>query len=208
MPPSPVVRFFDGVEAERGEIAERADAECADRRAEGVGGVLDEAQVVRAGEGAETVHRGRSAGEVHRQQGHVRGVIAAAAADGSRFIVDRSMSASTGVAPVCRMALSVAQKVNGVVTTSSRGAAPAASSERCSAAVPELTATACARQCSGPSPLRAHGPGSGGQPARTKDLDDRLDFSGPMRGGAKPMRISAGRASGCSTRTRLTKPPW
>ena len=110
------------VEAERGEIAERADARAADRRAEGVRGILDQARGRARAASARNaaIATGRPAKCTGRSAA-VRGVIAAAAADGSRFIVARSMSAKTGVAPVCMMALSVAQNVSGVVTTSSPG---------------------------------------------------------------------------------------
>jgi hypothetical protein len=72
----------------------------------------------------------------------VRPVTAAAAACGDRLKVCGSMSAKRGVAPTWTTTLAVAQKVKGVVTTSSSGPTPAASSDRCSAAVHELTATA------------------------------------------------------------------
>ena len=51
-----------------------------------------------------------------------------------------SMSTNTGVAPVYRTAATVAMNVKGTVITSSLGPTPAASSARCSALVPELTA--------------------------------------------------------------------
>ncbi len=72
----------------------------------------------------------------------VRGVIAAATAAGSRFIVSGSTSASTGVAPVCKIALTVAQNVIGVVITSSPGPTPESTNARCSPAVQELSPTA------------------------------------------------------------------
>ena len=53
----------------------------------------------------------------------------AARTAGSMFSVSGSMSASTGVAPAWMMALTVAQKVSGVVMTSSPGPTPEASSE-------------------------------------------------------------------------------
>ena len=53
------------------------------------------------------------------------------------------MSASTGVAPACNMVLTVAQKVNGVVITSSPGPTrSAAASARWRPAVAEFTASA------------------------------------------------------------------
>jgi hypothetical protein len=54
------------------------------------------------------------------------------------------MSTNTGVAPAYWIAAAVATNVNGTVTTSSPAPMPAASSARCSALVPELTATASA----------------------------------------------------------------
>ncbi len=53
------------------------------------------------------------------------------------------MSANRGVAPTWITVFAVAQNVSGVVTTSSPGPTPDASSDRWSAAVQELTATAC-----------------------------------------------------------------
>ena len=52
------------------------------------------------------------------------------------------MSANTGVAPAWITTFAVAQNVNGVVMTSSPLPIPVASSDRCSAAVQELTARA------------------------------------------------------------------
>src|SRR5690606_20220967 len=49
----------------------------------------------------------------------------------------------TGVAPAWMMAFAVAQNVSGVVMTSSPAPMPAASSDRCSAAVHEFSAIAC-----------------------------------------------------------------
>ena len=69
----------------------------------------------------------------------VRGVMAASMASGSMFWVSASTSASTGVRPACRMALTVAQKVSGVVMTSEPGSSPAATMLTCIAAVQEFT---------------------------------------------------------------------
>ena len=52
-------------------------------------------------------------------------------------------SASTGVAPVSRIAFTVAQNVSGVVITSSPGPMPSAASATCIAALPEFTPSAC-----------------------------------------------------------------
>ena len=62
---------------------------------------------------------------------------------GSRLQVVGSTSANTGVAPVWMIALAVAQNVSGVVITSSPAPMPAASNDRCSAAVHELSPNAC-----------------------------------------------------------------
>ena len=69
--------------------------------------------------------------------------MAASTAAGERFIVTGSQSTTIGVAPLCSTALTVAQKVNAVVMTSSPGASPAATQLRWSAAVQELTAVTC-----------------------------------------------------------------
>jgi hypothetical protein len=71
----------------------------------------------------------------------VRGVIAAARPSGLRVSESGSTSTSTGVAPVYVITATEATKVNGTVMTSSPGPMPAATSARCSAAVPELTPT-------------------------------------------------------------------
>ena len=73
----------------------------------------------------------------------VREVIFVFTLFGSMFMLRGSTSARTGVAPAWMMALTEAQKVNGVVMTSSPGLIPAARMLRCKAAVQELTATAC-----------------------------------------------------------------
>ncbi len=68
----------------------------------------------------------------------VRSVILAATEAGS-ILPSLPMSASTGVAPVCRITLTVAQNVRGVVITSSPGPIPSATNAKCSPAVQELT---------------------------------------------------------------------
>ena len=72
----------------------------------------------------------------------VRGVISALDSAGSILQVG-PMSAKTGVAPRCMITLAVAEKVSGVVMTSSPGPMPSAARARCSPAVAELTATVC-----------------------------------------------------------------
>jgi hypothetical protein len=69
--------------------------------------------------------------------------MAASTRSASMLPVSRSTSTKTGRAPVCTTALAVAQKVIGLVITSSPGFTPATTIDRWSAAVQELTATAC-----------------------------------------------------------------
>src|SRR5260370_10041763 len=73
----------------------------------------------------------------------VRGVIAASTRSGSRQYVSSSMSANTGRAPTYSATLADATNVNAGVMTSSPSFTPCARTSRGSAAVPELTATAC-----------------------------------------------------------------
>src|SRR5262245_11879434 len=73
----------------------------------------------------------------------VRGVIRASTWAGSIVYVTGSTSTYTGTAPQYVMAHDVAMNVMGTVITSSPGPTPAASSARCRADVPELTATQC-----------------------------------------------------------------
>ncbi len=72
----------------------------------------------------------------------VRGVSAASTASGFKFHVCGSMSANTGRAPTCTMVFAVAQNVSGVVITSCSEVTSDASSDKCSAAVHELSASA------------------------------------------------------------------
>src|SRR5919204_149264 len=71
----------------------------------------------------------------------VRGVIAFATSSGTIVQVSGSMSTRTGVAPVPRIAPTVAKKVCETVTTSSLGPTPSAFSASSSAVVPLDTAT-------------------------------------------------------------------
>jgi Mrp family chromosome partitioning ATPase len=61
---------------------------------------------------------------------------------GSMVMVSRWQSTKMGVAPVWMMAFAVAQKVIGVVMTSSPGPTPDATIARCRAAVHEEVASA------------------------------------------------------------------
>ena len=62
--------------------------------------------------------------------------------DSGSMLPSGPTSANTGVAPACSMVFTVAQKVSGVVITSSPGPIPSATNERCRAAVQEFTASA------------------------------------------------------------------
>ena len=89
----------------------------------------------------------------------LRPVTRRAVSSGSRVYCSASMSANTGLAPTYRMALMLAAKVNEGTRTSSPGPHPRPFKIRCSAAVPELTATAwgtprySAMRCSNSSAL-------------------------------------------------------
>ena len=72
----------------------------------------------------------------------VVGVIFLSISAGETFIVPASMSQNTGRPPPCRIAWLVETKVIEVVSTSCPSIS-ATSMARCSAAVAELTATAC-----------------------------------------------------------------
>ena len=72
----------------------------------------------------------------------VRGPSARSICAGSICMVTGSMSANTGVAPTCSITWADAQKVNGVVITSSPGPMSWATRARCRAAVHEDRATA------------------------------------------------------------------
>ena len=62
---------------------------------------------------------------------------------GSMFIVSGSTSTSTGRRPASATTFAVAGKVYAGTSTSSPGLSSSASTARCSAAVPDETATAC-----------------------------------------------------------------
>ena len=102
-------------------------------------GVLDD----REPERPQRVEVARLAGEV---DGHDRlrplGDGSATRA-GSMFRSESRTSANTGVAPQWTITFAVAGQVIGLVITSSPGPTPSATSERCSAAVPEETASTC-----------------------------------------------------------------
>src|SRR6185437_16409862 len=57
------------VEAEAHQVAETADTPAAPHRADGVRGVLDDAQLVLLGNGVQALHVHRQAGKMHRHDG-------------------------------------------------------------------------------------------------------------------------------------------
>src|ERR1035441_2295144 len=81
---------------------------------------------------------------------------------GSRFKVSGSTSEKMGVRPTCSITCTAEQNVSGVVMTESPAPIPRAKSDRCNAAVPELTASA-----------------SGAWTNRTKSSSKRFTF-GPV----------------------------
>ena len=108
-----------------------------------VRGVLDDRQPVSRGNRWMRSDVRGAAGVVHRKDRFRASAVSAASMhSGLMLPVCRSTSAKTGVAPAWMIVFAVAQKVSGVVMTSSPGPTPAASSDRCRAAVHEFTATA------------------------------------------------------------------
>src|SRR5262245_29256330 len=106
---------------------------------------------------------------------------------------DARTSAKTGRAPVCTMTFAVAGHVIGVVTTSSPGPTPSASSERCIAAVPDATATACCAptySAKRRSSSAVAGPVVS-QPERSVSATAAISSS-PIAGGWKPTRLGLG----------------
>ena len=142
----------------------------------------------------------------------VRGVIARARPLAGRCSsCAGSTSASTGVAPAWMIALTVAQKVSGVVITSSPGCEPAASMLRCRAAVQELTATAwCAPRYRGEirSNCATLGPVPS-QPARRLATTSSISSSS-IGGAPKTRNRSFGRTGATGPRARpvaVMRPP-
>ena len=117
----------------------------------------------------------------------VRSVTRAAACAGSRLRSASRTSANTGVAPAWTITLPVAGHVIGLVITSSPGPMPSASSERCSAAVPDETARTC--RASRYSAIRRSSSSARGpvvsQPERSVSATAAISSS-PIAGGWKP----------------------
>ncbi len=107
----------------------------------------------------------------------VRSVTSSATRSGSMLRSESRTSAKTGVAPAWTITFAVAGHVIGVVITSSPGSTPTASSERCSAAVPEATASTCsARTYSAKRRSSSAARGPGRQPAGPQRLRDGVDL--------------------------------
>src|SRR4051812_23979849 len=100
-------------------------------------------------------------------------------------------STNTGVAPVWTMTLAVAGQVIGVVITSSPGPTPSATSERCSAAVPDASASTCSASRNSfirSSSRAALGPVVS-QPERSVSVTAAISSS-PIAGGWNPSIVS------------------
>ena len=168
------------MEAEAAGDAEAAARAPAVARAERAGRVLEQRHVGQLVQRAAAGRRGARASSAF-----VRGPTSIFA--GSMFIVSGSTSTSTGRRPASATTFAVAGKVYAGTSTSSPGSSPNASTARCSAAVPELTASACstsqARASSGLElvHLRAH-----------REHPALEDLRAPRRARARRCRASLG----------------
>ena len=118
------------------------------------------------------------------------------------------MSANTGVAPVSATELAVAAKVNDGTMTSSPGPMPAASRPRCSAAVPELTATQSpAVDQLGRTRPRRRRPRGPGDHAAAQHASTAARSSSPMRGlaGGNHSGLLMERSAGLARRERRSR---
>src|SRR5262245_55804898 len=136
----------------------------------------------------------RSAGWPARSTGTIAFVlpaISSAARSGSMLRSESRTSAKTGVAPACTITFAVAGHVIGVVITSSPGPTPSATSERCSAAVPDASASTCS--ASRNSLMRSSSRAALGplvsQPERSVAVTAAISSS-PIAGGWKPSMVS------------------
>src|SRR5918994_1727626 len=124
----------------------------------------------------------------------VRSVMASAVRAGAMLRSESRTSTKTGVAPQWTITFAVAGQVIGLVITSSPGPTPSATSERCSAAVPEETARTCsaskysASRCSRSA---ARGPVVS-QPDRIVSATASISSS-PTAGGWKAMVLDESR---------------
>src|SRR5438094_1720209 len=99
-------------------------------------------------------------------------------------------STKTGAAPACTMTFAVAGQVIGLVTTSSPGPTPSATSARCSAAVPDARASTCS--ASRYAAMRRSSSADRGpvvsQPDRSVSATAAISSS-PIAGGWKPSMV-------------------
>ena len=202
MPPSPVVTCLTGWRLKIVRSLSRADRPAAVLGAERVGGVLDDQEPAVRGP-APASRRGRRAGRRSRPAPPRASAASARprGATGSRLRVSARMSAKTGrAAEVEERRWRCATNVSGVVTTSSPGPTPAANIAACSAAVPELTATAwraptrAAKRASNSATV-----GPGRQQVRPQHGDD---------GRRRRPRRSAGGRRAAGSRGRAGRPRW
>ena len=124
------------------------------------------------------------------------------------FRSESRTSAKTGVAPAWTITFAVAGQVMGVVITSSPGPTPTASSARCSAAVPDATAStwsAWTYSAKRRSSSAARGPVVN-QPERRVSATASISSS-PIAGGWNPS-IVARLEETLSMRGRVTTPPY
>ena len=136
----------------------------------------------------------RSAGWPARSTGRitfVRSVIASATRAGSMFRSPSRTSTKIGVAPQCTITFAVAGHVIGEVITSSPASTPSATSDRCSAAVPDASASTCF--ASRYSAIRRSSSAARGpvvsQPERSVSATAATSSS-PTAGGWKPSMVS------------------
>ena len=122
----------------------------------------------------------------------VRSVTAASKAAGSRFSDSGSISTNTGVAPVCTIAFVVAGQVKELVTTSSPGPTPVATSDRWMPVVHEDVAIACG------APVYSANPAS-------SSLTRGPDVSQPERRVATTASISSSPSSGGANSSSVSR---
>jgi hypothetical protein len=131
----------------------------------------------------------------------VRGVSAASRAAASRRNVSGSMSTKRARAPTRAMAVMVAMKVNGVVTTSSPGPTPRAVRVARRASVPEETATAWGRPAelaTSFSSAAISGPRMNCWEARTRSIAARTCGSMERNRAARSRRAGEARGQGAT----------
>src|SRR5256885_1075402 len=119
-----------------------------------------------------------------------------------------STSTKTGVAPLCRITFTVAGQVIVVVTTSSPGPTPSATSARWRAAVPDASASTCS--ASRYSLIRRSSSAARGpvvsQPERSVSATAAISSS-PTAGGWKPSIVSRRAETSCIAPAAYLRPP-